>query len=190
MRITIRKATPSDANFIALVMSEAINEGIMKRAEERLTDIDKEMLSLLENTAKREDTLYSWTHTFIAETADKKVVGGIIAYDGSKYRKARSLTFELLRNILTFDPDTMDEEAHPGEFYLDSLAVLPDFRGKGIGRALIQHVCFMAKEIGMPTLLACHPENSSARRLYEDLGFQSSHTIHIFGENYLKMIKD
>ena len=190
MTINIRQATPADARLIALIMAEAIQEGIMQRAETSgLTQEDEKKIALLETVVRREDTLYSWRNTYIAETDNASPAGGVIAYPGNGYNKARAITFSLLHEILTFNLETMDAETVSGEYYLDSLAVLPSFRGNGIARELIQIVCQKAQQNGMPTTLACEPENIIAKTIYEEMGFQASHNIYIFGHNYIKMIR-
>jgi ribosomal-protein-alanine N-acetyltransferase len=47
------------------------------------------------------------------------------------------------------------------EIHINNVAVLPQFRGTGMGSALLHHVLAEAKQLG----------NEAARRLYERLGF-------------------
>ena len=55
---------------------------------------------------------------------------------------------------------------------LHDLAVLPEFRGKGVGRQLLQAVERKARELGCCKLtLEVQEDNSPARRLYERFGF-------------------
>lgn len=56
-----------------------------------------------------------------------------------------------------------------GETFLHKIMVHPDFRGQGIGSALMKQALQNANEI---VLLTVNPENRPAVRLYEGFGFQ------------------
>jgi len=82
----------------------------------------------------------------------------------------------------------MDAETQDGEFYIDSLAVLPSYRKLGLGRTLLLRGLESARVLQRPAVLACAPENASAKHLYESLGFHEEGRLFIFGENYLRMV--
>ena len=55
--------------------------------------------------------------------------------------------------------------------YLQDLFALPDMRGRGVGRALIEHVYAQADARGAPAVYWLTQEhNSTARRLYDRIG--------------------
>jgi [ribosomal protein S18]-alanine N-acetyltransferase len=56
-----------------------------------------------------------------------------------------------------------------GETFLHKIMVHPDFRGAGIGSALMKQALQTANEV---VLLTVNPENTPAVRLYESFGFQ------------------
>ncbi len=57
-----------------------------------------------------------------------------------------------------------------GEFRM--LAVDPDARGRGVGRALVEHCLDLAREAGMTAMvLSTLPQQGGAHRIYERLGF-------------------
>jgi ribosomal protein S18 acetylase RimI-like enzyme len=57
-------------------------------------------------------------------------------------------------------------------FYVDALATGPDFRRRGVARALLCDAERQARERGLPWLaLDTRAENEGARRLYEQFGF-------------------
>jgi ribosomal protein S18 acetylase RimI-like enzyme len=59
------------------------------------------------------------------------------------------------------------------EFRIVDIALLPDARGRGIGRAVLEDVLALAQGAGKPASI--HVEkNNPARRLYERLGFRSA----------------
>lgn len=58
----------------------------------------------------------------------------------------------------------------PGEIRLVDIAVLPRFRGCGLGSALIRELQAEALQTGKPLRLTVRKGNVGARRLYERLG--------------------
>lgn len=186
--ITYRNATPQDAAFVAMVVAEAVGITVMERATEgTLSDADRESQTLIEAVCRRDDTLYSWRHTRLA-IAGGVPVGALVSYPGEGYMECRKHTFALLSSLITFDVESMDAETRDGEYYLDSLAVLPAYRGQGIARQLLLHAQQEAHRQGRPAILACAPDNTGARLLYESLGFRQEGLMHIFGEDYLRMV--
>lgn len=175
--ITFRPATIDDALFIsrgfhmAMLYDDATEEQIQTFAH---------------NICTRSDVLYSWNNTIIAQI-DNQPVGMLTSYNGLYYHEMRLLTLSLVKEHLGIEFPGMEDEAVPGEYYLDSLAVLPQYRGKGIGRALLQEGINRGKNLGLKITLAVDPDNPRAKRLYQSLGFQPDGTLFIFGHNYEKM---
>ncbi|HYD94606.1 MAG TPA: GNAT family N-acetyltransferase [Noviherbaspirillum sp.] len=60
----------------------------------------------------------------------------------------------------------------PNEMRLVDIALLPDARGKGLGKAVMHALQQSAAEKKLPLALSVHRNNSSARRFYLALGFQ------------------
>lgn len=92
-------------------------------------------------------------------------------------------------------PRTIEEEAlmydletFPGEYYLDSLAVLPEFRGQGIGRALLLDGVAKGRQAGFERVtLIVDVDKPKNITLYESLGFVRDETISFFGHQYYRM---
>ncbi len=58
------------------------------------------------------------------------------------------------------------------EAHITNVAVRPSYRGKKIGRALMMEIIRRAALMGVKSMtLEVRPSNSSARKLYTDLGF-------------------
>src|SRR5262245_60359163 len=58
------------------------------------------------------------------------------------------------------------------EIHINNLAMRPQYRGQGIGTALIRHVLSEGKRLGARrATLEVRASNQGARRLYERLGF-------------------
>lgn len=184
------KATPGDALQVALIMAEAVGDDIMERTianSGRIPETDKERMEKLCQVALRENTLYSYLHCTLVRTADGQTAGGLIAYPGDDYIQRRTTTFDIVRDLIQFDTEKMDAEVQPHEFYLDSMAVWPQYRRQGIARKLMQHGIAMGKEAKRPVTLACAPDNTGAHRLYTSLGFHDAGKLFIFGEDYIRM---
>lgn len=174
MRITIRKATAADARFIAENVLRALH----------IEETDEQHIEHLAGISSREDTLYSWRNATIA-LCDGVPAGLMIAYDGARYRQMRDITFPMIRMYVGDDYHSMDDEACAGEFYLDSLAVLPEFQRRGIASALIQEMFRLQEEAGIPlATIAVDPENDTAYSLYLKNGLSKNGRITVFGTTY------
>ncbi len=185
----IRPATKDDATFIALVVIEALGDDIMQRAHTgNILDGDRHKLELITDVVCQNDTLYSWRNTLVAEDTNGTPLGAIVAYPGDNYMAMRERTFAMLQELITFDVDTMDAETVPGEYYLDSLAVSPAARGKGVGRQLLCAARDKGFAMSRPAILACAPDNLNAKALYESMGFRHDGDLFIFGHPYLRMV--
>lgn len=175
--LQFRPATITDALFIARGFHTAM---LMDDAPE------SQIRTFAEHICVREDVLYSWRNTILA-TVDGQPVGMLTAYDGSLYHQMRIVTMDLVRQHLGIEFPGMEDEAVPGEYYLDSLAVLPEHRGRGIGRRLLQQGIARGQALGLTVTLAVDPVNERAQRLYRSLGFDSDGELFIFGHTYWKM---
>ena len=61
-----------------------------------------------------------------------------------------------------------------GEVYIDDIAVFYNYRGFGIGTALLKHLISVSKNENCELVtLEVRVSNTSARKLYEKLGFQN-----------------
>lgn len=78
------------------------------------------------------------------------------------------------------------------EAHLLNVAVAPDARRKGIGRALVEHLVAYAKENAITkVLLEVRAENRAARALYEKLGFREINVrarYYADGEDAIEMM--
>ena len=80
-------------------------------------------------------------------------------------------TFSIIHNELGRTPSIPDE-TQAGEFYLDTIAVLPEYRGTGIGRQLITAIRDKAFSQGHSHVgLIVDFDNPRAEALYTSLGF-------------------
>lgn len=164
-RIIIREAMPTDASFIAQVVCTAIasEDGLRSYCGE-------EYEKVITQIAEAQGTQYSWENALIAEV-DGKPAGGIVAYDGALLHPLRSKTWDIIEQHTGKRPSIADETA-AGECYLDSLAVMPEYRKKGIAKALLLALSEKVAEMGIDYVgLLVDEDNEKGQALYKSVGF-------------------
>ena len=118
--------------------------------------------------ALRDSGAFSWRNAHIAEV-DGAPAGALVGYviadpvDPAGIAK----TSELVRPLAELEAQA------PGHWYVNVLAVYPEHRGKGIGKALLDHAGRLAAAAaarGMAIVVAS--ENAGAVRLYEKAGYR------------------
>ena len=179
-QITLQRATADHARFIALNVLRALH----------IEDNNNEHIDHLAGICRRQDTLYSWRNATIA-LYDGVPAGLMVAYDGARYRSMRDVTFPMIRMYVGDDYHNMDDESCAGEYYLDSLAVLPEYRRRGIASALIQEMLRQRDAAGIPlATIAVDPDNDTAYRLYKKHGFRHDGQITVFGTTYHRLVQN
>ena len=79
-------------------------------------------------------------------------------------------------------------ETTVGEYYLDSLAIVPEFRGHGLWRALFDDVVERAKEKGFHRVtLICDESYPKLAQLYTSYGSVPENTFSYFDTLCRKM---
>lgn len=184
-KINFRNAKVSDAAFIAKVVLSAIGRYDFGQQTPEIEAI----LRSTESICAMEDTLYSYRNARIAE-CDGKSVGGLVAYDGSNYPAMREKTFSIIKERNGIDLSDSDMETQAGEYYIDSLAVIPSERGREIGKMLLKDIeqQGIAKGHSCFTLIvdATHPK---VKDYYATLGFEAEEAMNAFGTCFLRMKK-
>lgn len=183
--IIIREARAEEAPFLA----KCIMAGMHFYDFETEVPEDEQIYLRLVDCERREDLLYSYTRTRVAEVDDGKVVAALISYPGEIYRDLREKTFSELWPEFAAMNASSDQETGPGEYYLDSLAILPEYRGKGIGRALIRDGIEKGLALGYKTIsLVADSDMPHLVSLYESLGFRKQEIRHAFGVEFQRML--
>ncbi len=174
--IHIIDATPDDADMIADAIFMAIGEELVAALA---GDCSREDVhKLFSGLARRDDSQYSYLNSRIAVLPDGTKAGVCISYNGGLLKSLRKPFFEEANRILGWnmsdeEMEKVPYETGPEEFYLDSLATLPDYRGRGIATLLIDDAHKKALKSGLPLGLLVADDNPEARKLYESLGFNS-----------------
>ena len=178
-KIDIRNATRADIPFVAECGLAAID----------LYDFTGEC-SEMESTIKvssEEDTLYSYRNARIAEV-DGRLAGCLISYDGKIYAESSAKTFSMFKDM-GIQIKVGEPETGPEEYYLDSMAVHPSFRGLRLGHILMEDALEIARKTE-----GCHRagllvEKSKIRLrdYYARIGFNIEKEMEAFGSIFYKM---
>lgn len=137
-------------------------------------------LTVLTAIAGNEGTQYSYRYAQIAEVADV-AVGAVVGYDGARLAELRAGTFAVLQQLIGRVPSIPDE-TEAGEYYLDSVGVRSEFRGCGVGQALVAAFCEKVFAEGHECVgLIVDDDNPQAEKLYTALGFVRVGTRQFFG---------
>ena len=172
--IRIIQAVPEDAPMIAEAIMNAVGDDIVSHMAGKGTRDD--VKTVFSRLARREDSQYSYRNTRIAMTADGLKCGVCISYDGGRIKELRRSFFEEANRVLGWGISDEEVDALPGEtcgeeYYLDTLSTIPEYRGRGVGSALIADAHSKARAADLPLGLLVADDNPSAKRLYERLGF-------------------
>ena len=175
----ILHANPSHAADIARLIISAMTDDccqFLVGPGHTLEDFHNTMLRLV----LMDDSQYSWRNAFVAvddeaspdDLEHAPVAGAIVGYDGKDLHRLRRRFQEAAMADWQMDYSNMDDETAEGEFYLDSLAVYPPYRKRGIASQLLNRFIEHAASLGLPAALLVDKGNPSAERLYTSLGFE------------------
>ena len=182
--INIRPAVKSDAPLIAKAVAIAIgDENALK------SYCGEDYIAVLTEIAMHNKSQYSYNNALIAET-ESNVTGVIIGYDGAELHSLRENTYNIINSHLGHTPSIPDETA-AGEFYIDTLAVFPEYRKQGVGKSLIMAICEKAfsdrhDRVG----LIVDFDNPKAESLYASIGFTKAGTKIFLGHKMWHMQKE
>ncbi len=153
---------------------------IMGASNIRVVIADKNHLTALEVLVQ---SIAAEDHPGLSETAKNASEG---------LRKSQehfdTLTSDCVWLLIAFDDDQPAGlavltripklDARLGFLYLDELHVIPQYRRRRIGKALLAQCINLAQDLGLAGLrLLARIDNEPARRLYEGMGFRGSETM-------------
>lgn len=181
----IRRASKEDADAIANLMMLAMGDLPYKFANTKDKDVAFE---LLKTFILQERNQYSISNIFVDEQ-ENKIAGTITAYDGGKIEILRQPFFDYISKNFHQQKFEMELESEAGEFYIDTLAVDPNFQGKGIGKSLILAIINEAKKLGFNKVgLLVSASNADAKRLYEKIGFKGMGYKNLLGASHQHLV--
>jgi ribosomal protein S18 acetylase RimI-like enzyme len=201
--MNIRPAQIDDASSAAELIQETM-EGygdVMLGLDNR-----QRALKVIGGLFKKANNRFSHRLTSLAEV-DGRTAGLLLAFPGRDTLKLvlpiswQILGFynpwEMLRLAVRAPLAADGEETRPDEFYVSHLAVLPEFRRQGVGRALLNHADALARASGLAKCSLCVDiDNPTAQQLYLNHGYQVSKTVNtpwlknrLHTRGYHRMIK-
>ena len=173
--ISIREARPEEAGRIADLIIMAMTEECCLHfcgPDHDIDDFRRVMISLVART----DTQYSYLNTLVAAIEDN-IVGICVSYDGALLHQLRQPFIDAALYEWGIDHSSIPDETQAGELYIDSLAVDPAYRGRGIARLLLEASVEKSKRMNLPsTGLLVDVGNPRAEALYNKVGFRYAGT--------------
>ena len=160
----IRTATPNDAPLVAPLIYQAMPEVLTKLIG---TDNKKEGILFLERLFTQEKNQYSYQNTLIYEK-NNEILGSLVYYNGALIDMLSQSVFDFVKKEYGRTM-TLEKETSAGEYYIDTLSVVPKAQGKGIGSSLFFHLKELLKGETIGLLVAM--DNPQAEKLYNRLGF-------------------
>lgn len=182
--VHVRPARPFDAAFAAPLLQATLGRiGHALTGAESGTEVARVLLGFFPLAGNR----LSWRQTLIAEGPGGPL-GLAVAYPGSEAQALDAPFRERLRALGL--PGQIDPEATPGELYLDTLAVVEEARGRGVGSLLLNAVAARARDLGLPRVGLLAGEGNRAARLYERHGYRAAGEREVSGDRYTHLVLD
>lgn len=181
--IVIREARAEEAGQIAeLFMYAWPVEDILRANGLTYRQLHESMTAV----AASRETIYSFENTYVAEV-DGTVVGAMCAYNGAEYQRLKLPVVDVVGYDSGF---ARLQETEAGEFYLDSVGVRPEYRGRGIATRLFAAQIERAVRLGHTTVgLIVDVDKPEAEALYARLGFIHLDDKDFFGHRMKHMVR-
>lgn len=171
-RFTIGIGKPNEAAQIARLIMTAMTDECCQYfcgSDHTLKDFH----SLITQLAGRQNTQYSYANTICCRDVAGNVVGVCTSYDGSELLRLRQAFIDGAKKAFGIDHSSIPLETEAGELYIDSLAVLPEYRGQGIASMLLEKTKEKCVRMGIPAVgLLVDNGNPKAELLYRKCGFE------------------
>lgn len=185
----IRTATEKDQQFVLPLIKIVFDEMQLPIFKEIG---DQNLKELIGKGFLTDNYRYSFRRTLVATNKDDQPVGIAVGYPEADEDE---IDQDLVQFFPEFDIPTetklfTDKEAKPNEWYLDTLAVSPDYQGQGIGSSLLTAIFDQLKDQNYQVVsLNVDLENPNAEKLYKKMGFEVDDEMMIGDHRYHHMIK-
>lgn len=165
--VLIRPATPRDATDLAVLIDMA-GDGLPSYFWSKIAPPEQSPIEYGRSRSMGEDGAFSFRNAFIAE------VGGIVAGGSISYRLDDPVDLSELDALHEIaQPIVRLEAKAAGHWYVNVLAVYPEFRRLGIATGLLNHAEMLGRTTDSPGMaLIVASENDASRRLYERVGYR------------------
>lgn len=164
----LRRAAREDSRRVAELMDIA-GHGLPAYIWSLRAEGGQEPIDVGTGRAAREDADFSYRNAVVAEE-DGEVVAMVLAYRLPEAGDIADLEEmpEVLRPLAEL------ELLAPGTFYVNVLATLPGYQGRGLGSRLLEVANDLAAEAGCDELsIQVFEQNEGAVRLYERHGYRT-----------------
>lgn len=182
--VTARPATSDDAAFVVPLMQQTIGHiGLMLTGTTSDAEAEPVMMDLFARPGNR----LSHRNVWIAATSDQ-TLGFLLGYPGAESENLdEPLRASLRQSGL---PDDFLSEGAPDEWYVDTLAVTPQARGRGVGALLLHEAAGQAARHGLHRVGLLVEHGNRAIRLYSREGFVVQEERTLGGHVYDHMVRE
>lgn len=174
----IRGANSRDALQISSILELAMSDFTKIMFN---TDSYELKLKLLTNLISKKNNRLSYENITVYEQ-NSKIIGAICCYEGYWSDFYDSAINETLKQK---GLQLLEKECNDDEFYIDSVAILEEYRGRGIFKILMSHAFEIATKLNFKKISLI----TQTPHFYTNLGFVISKEQNFYGEIYKKMIK-
>lgn len=182
--LKFRLARPEDKTIVSTLIVQALNDLAMKLINSKNAD---DLIPIIELFFIEKGNIYSFENTIVGED-ENGIIGSITGYDGSKFKKLRKPFIDYMKSNHAFNSELASETAK-GEFYIDTISVIPYRQGYGIGSLLINEMINYASKSGHKKVgLLVDKNNPKAKKLYLKLGFEPSGEKTLLGTKYEHLV--
>ncbi|SUM70198.1 GNAT family N-acetyltransferase [Staphylococcus nepalensis] len=180
----IRKAKPYDKKEIAelcyIIWSQLDIDMVKEVEKSRLLNIMKQSMV---DVKYRGHISNVWVYEI-----DGHITGCLIAYPGDQELELEQAWLELNvdEDIKAYGTPMPMKEANDDEWYIETVATFPQYRGNGVATKLIKHV--LDNNPNEKWSLNCDVENIAALHVYEKLGFQIMSEFDLYGHMHYHLV--
>lgn len=171
---SIRPATPADATHLACFVDMA-SEGLAEKIWESVRSPGQTLFEVGRGRALRDESSFSYRNSHVAEI-DGVVAGGLVSYRIAEDRDPNHRTAEAAPGVQppAFIGPVLELEALiTGYWYVNVLATYPEYRGQGVGAALLAQADDLGRKAAATGMaLIVDADNRAARKVYERVGYR------------------
>ncbi|AKP68253.1 GNAT family N-acetyltransferase [Companilactobacillus ginsenosidimutans] len=177
-----RNAKEDDAEQILPTLFQIFDEMELDVFKEVGND---EMAKVIKEGFSLPEYRYGLDHILVNEIHDK-IAAIAISYSEEEEDEIDVPLLKIMRKHgIKQDSLFPDKEAWPGEWYLDSFAVAPEFQNQGIGTRALKGFIDLIRNSGEKVLsLNVDVDNAPAKHVYDKVGFQKVGQLYIGSHLY------
>lgn len=157
-----------------------------------------EIKSIVGNFYRQPRNVLSYQYIDVAE-GENGIAGLVLSFPWDFSKRLNKPIIEKLPDIYQSNesdfnnkviPMIKTNEAKPNEYYVDSIAVYPQYRGNGIASGLLNVAKMKSLTYRFNKMsLVVKPENKAAIGLYKKHGYAVRGNLKLAGRKYLSMVK-